>query len=151
MRREFGQRQQQMLIKKNHFFDYEPIQVMESPRAELYSRTRLKDELLGLHLMLVATFSVDSSTAFCIRISAIRKDRSSLTSVKKSGGGVMIAVHSDITSSEMCSSVIGIEHIFVSTRMFNREMLIGAAYLPPSLHWVLIPVFVSQLKRFAHR
>lgn len=61
-----------------------------------------------------------------------RKDRSPLTSAKKSGGGVMIAVHSDFTSSEICSSIIDVEHIFVSTRILNREILFCTAYIPPS-------------------
>lgn len=64
--------------------------------------------------------------------SIFRRDRSPLTSNKKSGGGVMVAVHSDFSSSELESSVTNVEHIFVRTKISGLNVLIGSAYIPPN-------------------
>lgn len=61
-----------------------------------------------------------------------RNDRSPLTSVKKSGGGVLVAVHSDFPSVELTSSVDNVEHLSVGVDLSGSKLLLGAVYIPPS-------------------
>lgn len=63
----------------------------------------------------------------------------------------LIAVPSNNSSIEKCSSVDDVEHRFKSTITLNRELLIGARYNPPTEHIILIIIFAMHLRKFAHR
>ena len=61
-----------------------------------------------------------------------RCDRNSNTSLKKSGGGVLIAVKKRFRSTFIATEFVQIEHIFVSISCGGTSnALIGCVYLPP--------------------
>lgn len=75
---------------------------------------------------------VDSSELGIHGYSIYRKDRSSLTSSKESGGGVLIAVRSDIPSMAVRCSISNVELLFVSVNIPGKKLLVGGVYIPPS-------------------
>ena len=60
-----------------------------------------------------------------------RKDRSSETSHKSDGGGVLIAVHHSITSRLIPIQETRIEQVFVRISFGNRKVILGSVYIPP--------------------
>ena len=58
-------------------------------------------------------------------------DRSKLTSSNERGGGVLIAVRSNITCKEVKSTVKNIEQLFVILTLNNQRTLLNVVYIPP--------------------
>lgn len=90
-----------------------------------------------MHKILVLTetnLSTDVSSAEMglQNFNLFRMDRSPLTSLKQSGGGVLVAVHNDFPSHEITSSVTNVEHIFVYVKLPGLNALICAVYIPPN-------------------
>ncbi|XP_055645123.1 uncharacterized protein LOC129780919 [Toxorhynchites rutilus septentrionalis] len=97
-----------------------------------------------------------SSQLFDNSYSVYRQDRSSLNSNKRTGGGVLLAVHSRIKSRTLnppsCSTV---EHLWIAITTLDATLYLCVVYMPPdrvndgplinqhldSLYWV-----VSQLE-----
>lgn len=61
-----------------------------------------------------------------------RKDTPVLTSRKQLGGGILVPVHRDIHFFMTDSSVTNAEHIFVSIKLPDVNLIVGAAYVPPN-------------------
>lgn len=60
-----------------------------------------------------------------------RKDRDNLTSDRKRGGGVLIAVKRSITAELIETNDSDIEQIFIRVRCTENDIIIGCVYLPP--------------------
>lgn len=60
-----------------------------------------------------------------------RRNRDSSGSRKARGGGVLIAIKSNLSSSEVQNNSPHIEHLFVSVSINHCKYVIGATYLPP--------------------
>ncbi len=60
-----------------------------------------------------------------------RKDRDSNTSDHKRGGGVLIAIKSDISAEQLETEDNNIEHIFIKVKCTEGDLVIGCVYLPP--------------------
>uniref|UniRef100_A0A2M4CUU6 Putative reverse transcriptase n=1 Tax=Anopheles darlingi TaxID=43151 RepID=A0A2M4CUU6_ANODA len=62
-----------------------------------------------------------------------RTDRSSATSSHQRGGGVLIAVASDLRSQLITHHVRGLEQVWTKVNCSEGALLIGAIYLPPNI------------------
>lgn len=60
-----------------------------------------------------------------------QKDRSPATSIKESGGGVLVALRKDFPSSELSSSIDNVECVFVTGRVYDQALIVGGVYIPP--------------------
>lgn len=90
-----------------------------------------------LHKIIILTETnlsgdIESSELGLQNYNIFRMDRSPLTSRKLSGGGVLVAVHTDFSSQDIKTSVTDVEHVFVLTRLPGLKVLIGVAYIPPN-------------------
>lgn len=81
--------------------------------------TNLKPEIL------------DSELGF-INHNIFRCDRSSLSSGKCSGGGVLIAVHNSLQSHRILSGYRNTESVFIRCTSSLPNTIIGCAYIPPN-------------------
>ena len=61
-----------------------------------------------------------------------RCDRSSSTSTKKKGGGVLIAVDSKLPSRKINTKNNDIEQLFVLTNTPSGKLILGCVYFPPT-------------------
>ena len=61
-----------------------------------------------------------------------RCDRSILNSVKSNGGGVCIAVHNSIKSSEICCLNKNLEYLAIKLAWRFKTLFIYALYIPPN-------------------
>lgn len=59
-----------------------------------------------------------------------RKDRDCITSCKKSGGGVLIAVKKNINSFQLPISKNNVEHLFIIISVASIHVIVGAVYIP---------------------
>lgn len=76
--------------------------------------------------------SVASHEVFPSHFTVFRCDRSKNTSLKSSGGGVLIAV-ANCFNAELISygEIRGCEHIWVKVSCHKKTLLIGSLYIPP--------------------
>lgn len=63
--------------------------------------------------------------------SLFRNDRSPASSLKSSGGGVLMAAKSDLQVSKINTSINDVETLFLSIRVHSTRLLIGGTYIPP--------------------
>lgn len=61
-----------------------------------------------------------------------RSDRNSITSKKSNGGGVMLCVSKNISSTKLPVKHKSVEQIFVLLNIPNRKIIIGCVYIPPA-------------------
>lgn len=61
-----------------------------------------------------------------------RFDRSSVSSDKLRGGGVLIAARKSLRSSPVETSLNSIEHVFIKFRLINGLCILGCFYVPPN-------------------
>ena len=76
--------------------------------------------------------SVRSEEIFGNNFNVFRHDRNLSTSLKKSGGGVLIAINADFTSEEIkTSNHKEFEHIWVKAIIAGEEHIFCSVYFPP--------------------
>lgn len=99
------------------------------------------------------TSEISNSEYFNDSYVIYRCDRSNLTSDKTRGGGVIIAIHTSLKSSEIACPNINVEYIAVKIMWFSKMMYLYLAYIPPTssaaiykLHCDNINCFVSESK-----
>lgn len=63
--------------------------------------------------------------------SVYRCDRSDLTSAKSSGGGVILAVKSSISSRQLHIEEKSVECVYAALTFGDRQIIIGGVYIPP--------------------
>jgi len=61
-----------------------------------------------------------------------RFDRNSNSSSSTRGGGVLIAVKSNLNASLILKNCIHVEQVFIALTFLKTKFLIGAVYLPPN-------------------
>ena len=61
-----------------------------------------------------------------------RLDRSSLNSVKKDGGGILVAVHSRILAHSIPNNSPEIEHLFIKLKINTLNLILCCAYIAPN-------------------
>lgn len=76
--------------------------------------------------------AISSSEIFDDRYIVYRNDRSSRTSSRERGGGVLIAVLRSLCSCEIVTSGSSIEELWVRIRAPNADIVLCAVYIPPS-------------------
>ena len=80
------------------------------------------------------------------RYVVFRNDRNSGNSVKKSGGGVMIAVKSCLAPSVL-SITANIEELWVSVQLVNKRYIFCAVYFPPDSNIDAYSIHVQNVKK----
>lgn len=104
-------------------------------------RTKIEDFRKGLNLcdysvvILLETWLTDSFSNSEISVpgyNIFRTDRSGATSQKMRGGGVLIAVSSNLKSVKvnLCNDVI--EQTFVEVKVGKKSYIVGGVYIPPN-------------------
>ena len=61
-----------------------------------------------------------------------RFDRNSYSSSSTRGGGVLIAVKSNLNASLIVNNCLNVEQVFIALTFLKTKFLIGAVYLPPN-------------------
>ena len=74
-----------------------------------------------------------------------RLDRNPNNSFHSRGGGVLIAVNSEIISNPVFSINSNVEHLFALLSVHSSSILIGATYLPPSSPTTVIESHLSTI------
>lgn len=69
----------------------------------------------------------------CSNFNLFRKDRSSLTSHKTSGGGILVYVRKSIRSSRMSISHQNVEQLFILCEYKGSKFIIAGLYIPPNM------------------
>jgi hypothetical protein len=72
----------------------------------------------------------DNELGLC-NYNVYRRDRDEDSSIKSSGGGVLLGVHKDWKSWSVPISITSIECLFVAVRFSRSCFLVGVVYLPP--------------------
>jgi hypothetical protein len=75
-----------------------------------------------------------------------RCDRNSLTSNFCRGGGVLIAIRTDIVCTALPSIVNNIEHLFVKFCISNTTFVICSVYFPPNSPISIYESFLSAVQ-----
>ncbi|XP_055605325.1 uncharacterized protein LOC129753526 [Uranotaenia lowii] len=105
-------------------------------------RTKIDDFFTALHtdfhdvIVLTETWlneEINSLQLFGQHYSVYRKDRDPLTSGKKSGGGVLIAIANRLSSESIPLTHNDLEHICVKIAFSQHSLYIGAVYLSPDI------------------
>lgn len=83
--------------------------------------------------------------------SIYRCDRDLTRSIKKSGGGVLLAVKGCFLSSLICHSSVGFEQLFVRLSVRNRNSKINfilcVVYIPPSSPSTFFSAHLEEVER----
>lgn len=87
-----------------------------------------------------------SSEIGFVKFSVHRCDRDLNYTNKKSGGGVLLAVHDRISSSLICKSSRGFEQIFVRVSIGNRYIFC-VVYIPPNSPAAFFSSHFDELER----
>lgn len=75
--------------------------------------------------------SINEPELCLFNFNVYRKDRDIYTSHKSSGGGVLIAVNKNLSSTSLSCHSSSVEHVYVSIQSKNIRLLVGAVYFPP--------------------
>lgn len=100
-------------------------------------------------IILVETWlceGICDSEIFSSNYIVYRKDRNTINSSKKRGGGVLIAIKSDIASALVKIPDNPCENIFVSVNSDSNQYIFGASYIPPNSPFEIYTHHISSLE-----
>lgn len=75
-----------------------------------------------------------------------RCDRHIFTSILSRGGGALLAIHNDIPSSILSTTVNNVEHLFVKISINKKLFIIGSVYIPPSSSTIVYESFMESVQ-----
>uniref|UniRef100_A0A8D8BEP6 (northern house mosquito) hypothetical protein n=1 Tax=Culex pipiens TaxID=7175 RepID=A0A8D8BEP6_CULPI len=76
--------------------------------------------------------SILSEEVFSSNFNVFRNDRNLLSSGKKSGGGVLVAIKADFDSEKLDSDVFAhFEHVWVKAQIAKETHIFASVYFPP--------------------
>lgn len=78
-------------------------------------------------------------------LNVFRTDRSSETSNKGIGGGVLLAVKKSILAYKVATKCKSIESVYVAIRIKGCQLVVGNVYLPPKCSMETISNFIEEL------
>ncbi|XP_046660855.1 uncharacterized protein LOC124354446 [Homalodisca vitripennis] len=84
-----------------------------------------------------------------LNIRVYRCDRTSLSSQKTSGGGVIVAIRDRFDSWELSQSSLNIECVFAAMKLKNSILVLGGVYLPPNQNSTQYMEFSSVLEELS--
>lgn len=131
---------------------FQNVNRLRSKTCDLYEAVLKTDFDVIVLLETSLTSSFYDEEIFDTRYFVFRRDRNLLSSHKKSGGGVLIAVKRifDVEEIETASGD-RLEHVCVKLQCSGRSLFISAVYLAPNVGEVPYELFVRDVEQIAER